>query len=90
MREPTVFCHGCGERYVLMNPKHRQNGTTTWYGECSCGAADITETDGHITDIRPCPPIEAPYEEDIFGDQEEAGEEYLALLARLGESRLHA
>ena len=75
-----AVCPRCGSNITIMDAisTNLSIGTITYYGECDCGAASITFTQGSITRIAPCQPIQAiEYFDEPTGSQEDP--DYMAL-----------
>ena len=79
--KPEAYCPRCGGRFTVLDAidvgTHAE--TVTYYGECKCGAANLTVTHGKITDITSRPPIEIP---DYTDDEPEGDQEYKDYMAQ--------
>ena len=73
--KPEAYCPRCGSRFTVLDAinvgLHAE--TVTYYGECDCGAANLTVTHGTITGITPRPPIEIP---EYIDEEPEGSQEY--------------
>ena len=71
---PTAYCPRCSGKYTMLDPIEVNSaaGKVIWYGECDCGAADITLTLGNVTEIISRDPVELPaYWDEPLPPQEE-------------------
>ena len=73
----TARCPHCGSKYGLgggpyyARPYDRD---LSYYGECECGAGELTVRNGEVIRIRPCEPFEDdgpidypdPYEQEFY------------------------
>lgn len=80
IRKPEARCPRCGSKYAVKDAiaVSRHAETVIYYAECECSAANLTVTNGQVTDITPRDPIIVPDYEDLpIGNQEEPG--YMAI-----------
>ena len=59
----TARCPRCGSKYGLSDSPYfarLHDRDLSYYGECDCGAGELTVRNGEVIRIRPC----APYEDD--------------------------
>ena len=73
--KPTAYCPLCGSRYGISDivGDRKPGEAATWYGECDCGAADITVRYGKVVRVIRRDPIDIMYwadepitEEDLY------------------------
>ena len=60
--KPNAGCPCCGSKITVLDviDVSRHAETVTYYGECDCGATNITVSRGQVIAVTLRPPIEVP------------------------------